>query len=522
MSSITDPSSTSNKVDWRNYDYSEGPPKPSLVYRPAKPITTTIDTTNTTTTTTTVTPTRKEHLSLEENDHHHHNEDEEDHITMSIPKVNKYTEISMEEEEDIKVDEILDEPIAKVVTPKRDELVNDQEEEKKDKKKEFEKVWQEENTVEDLENDVTEKLDVSTVVSNDIDDEELVGEDEPMEKYEEDVDTNIRYDDFAGDLSKTSTTQKNYCSDDSVGKMDVTMAVAPVSILKNGKFESISRGCSAASVSSNHSELESNVAPQDVSANESTPKRRLERRGVEESYDEKDIKEDDVNEEDADEDTIFDFKRVDVNKTKGKQDKSRQNDDDDTSIDDVGKSLPQKRADTLKDRTKQAWSARNRATAAAVTNTDAAVEKRDRVSFRANDTIREFTPDSQEEDSYSSAGDSEEDDDTYTEYTEYTEFTEMTGDDDTFAGRSMHSVYTKSNESETEDIIKDFLLIGRGQATNPGRRQLKYKKGRKEIYEQMKKEKVRLPLPCFLVNFLLFVVLTFQLFYVIKRSNNMK
>ena len=39
---------------------------------------------------------------------------------------------------------------------------------------------------------------------------------------------------------------------------------------------------------------------------------------------------------------------------------------------------------------------------------------------------------------------------------------------------SINSMYTKSPESEVEDLIKDLLLIGSGEHSNPGRRKLKY------------------------------------------------
>ena len=49
-----------------------------------------------------------------------------------------------------------------------------------------------------------------------------------------------------------------------------------------------------------------------------------------------------------------------------------------------------------------------------------------------------------------------------------------TVDDTTLAGRSLNSVYTKSAESEVEDIIKDIFMIGSGEGTNPGRRKVKF------------------------------------------------
>ena len=49
-----------------------------------------------------------------------------------------------------------------------------------------------------------------------------------------------------------------------------------------------------------------------------------------------------------------------------------------------------------------------------------------------------------------------------------------TFDNTTVGGRSLNSLYTKSAESEVEDIIKDIFLIGTGEGTNPGRRKFKY------------------------------------------------
>ena len=44
----------------------------------------------------------------------------------------------------------------------------------------------------------------------------------------------------------------------------------------------------------------------------------------------------------------------------------------------------------------------------------------------------------------------------------------------TGTSRSMNSMYTKSPESEAEDLIKDLFFIGSGVASNPGRRKIKY------------------------------------------------
>jgi hypothetical protein len=47
-------------------------------------------------------------------------------------------------------------------------------------------------------------------------------------------------------------------------------------------------------------------------------------------------------------------------------------------------------------------------------------------------------------------------------------------DSTTLGGRSINSLYTKSAESEVEDLIKDIFMIGSGEATNPGRRKIKH------------------------------------------------
>lgn len=133
--------------------------------------------------------------------------------------------------------------------------------------------------------------------------------------------------------------------------------------------------------------------------------------------------------------------------------------------------------DLLQDRTKQAWSKRNQAAAASVQplNARRTDSRKALVSFQ-KDTVHEFEPDEKDE---GSSVESEE----ATEYTEDGTYY----DDDTYAGRSLHSVYTKSYESEAEDLVKDLFLWGSGKATNPGRRELKYKKGYKGKYKNMKR-----------------------------------
>jgi len=150
--------------------------------------------------------------------------------------------------------------------------------------------------------------------------------------------------------------------------------------------------------------------------------------------------------------------------------RDQDDDDDDTSIDDMeGVSSPKKRADTLQDRTKQAWSVRNRVASGSGNDSNPRSKKEngDRVTFVSfeKNTVHEFVPEKENSDSAT---------------TQRTEYTQEFEDDDTYAGRSMDSVYTKSAESEVEDLLKDFFLIGRGKANNPGRRRLRYRKNRKD------------------------------------------
>lgn len=286
----------------------------------------------------------------------------------------------------------------------------------------------------------------------------------------------IQFDDFAGDRSKASSVNDKY-SDVSVSKMEVPMTVAPVSILKNsGRFDP------------NVTRSTSEEPAQEEEVDNSLNHNRIDtEQGVE------DLDQNDEEGTDGD-DSVFEF-QAQLHKSSFKSEKSKRkqrshsaqvdlSEEDDTSIDDMKSS--KKRADSLKDRTKQAWSARNKATAAAAKNNTATnYTKKERVSFHNDATVREFEPDSQKESSTQEDQDSDDDSDDETEYTEKTDYSYE--DDDTYAGRSMHSVYTKSYESEAEDMIKDFFLIGRGEATNPGRRQLRFKKGRKEVYREMHK-----------------------------------
>ena len=56
---------------------------------------------------------------------------------------------------------------------------------------------------------------------------------------------------------------------------------------------------------------------------------------------------------------------------------------------------------------------------------------------------------------------------------------EMTEVETTASGFSLNSEYTKSMESEVEDLFKDLLFIGDGKMSKPGRRSYKYKQSKK-------------------------------------------
>jgi PDZ domain len=63
-----------------------------------------------------------------------------------------------------------------------------------------------------------------------------------------------------------------------------------------------------------------------------------------------------------------------------------------------------------------------------------------------------------------------------------------TVDNLTLSGRSLNSLYTKSAESEVEDIIKDIFMIGSGEGTNPGRRKVKYNPRVKDLLQSRDEE----------------------------------
>mmetsp|Transcript_19760 Transcript_19760/g.22886 ORF Transcript_19760/g.22886 Transcript_19760/m.22886 type:complete len:1013 (-) Transcript_19760:118-3156(-) len=362
--------------------------------------------------------------------------------------------------------------------------------------------------------------DENVIVDNDneeVDDDEL-------------IDLNkVKFDNFACDRGSSSTnldhenenkSSSSSMSDASVAKIDnVPIAMAPVSILRSsGRFD----GNSVISVGSNKSSKscsESRTSAKSTTATASN-QNLLEQQSQNDSMTHSNIAAKDENskiqnsnDDEAENDkastknasmpdTMKQIKKDKSERRSRRRDRMyeehERDDDDDTSISDIHGMATRNRADTLKDRTKQAWSARNKATVAAtvaisdgssIPHSTEKSEKREKVSFQKDASIHEFTPEPDKNES-GSEEESEYTEDDATEYTEYTECTEQTDyfDDDTYAGRSMHSMYTKSNESEAEDMIKDFLLIGKGLSTIPGKRQLKYKHGRREIYKDMNGE----------------------------------
>ncbi len=316
--------------------------------------------------------------------------------------------------------------------------------------------------------------------------EEPATEEEEEVPYENEINKNdnhdnmsfrggrIQFDDFAGDRSKASSVNDRY-SDTSVSRMEIPMNLVPVSILKHsGRFD-------ASATSSHHSQVKNTEHTISAADDDDDDDDGDVNKKIQEEIPNAKGNEDDHGDED--DDTLFEFSLQTQRKSKRKpRSRNGHNNDlseeDDTSIDETGS--PKKRADSLKDRTKQAWSARNKATAAAAKSNVS--QKKEKVSFHNDATVREFDPESDHSADEDEASEDESDDET-----EYTEKTDLSYDDSTYAGRSMHSVYTKSYESEAEDFIKDIFLVGRGEATNPGRRQLRYKHGRKEIYRNMYK-----------------------------------
>jgi hypothetical protein len=114
---------------------------------------------------------------------------------------------------------------------------------------------------------------------------------------------------------------------------------------------------------------------------------------------------------------------------------------DDTSLDEMPPA-------NLHERTQQAWKSRRQKNSSLRSKEDPKRNKAANVSFGASDTVQYFEPDVHEDD-----------EETYNSFDE----------------RSLNSDYTKTLESEVEDMIKDILFIGNCKASQPGRRKLKFK-----------------------------------------------
>ncbi len=360
-------------------------------------------------------------------------------------------------------------------------------------------------------------------------------EDEAQEKYGQETDDtknieDYEFESFAGDRS--TNTARTGKSEASVGKMDVPRTVAPVSILRNGNRsprrkhpwdkdyvdgeDGHENGPITTDELMNKEETlyddQTNLKRYEAGSNANMAEDDLQQdlihNGKAEKHENEANSAQHIAPHDGPESTDNQIPASPKDERKERRRRLRRRDDedrvdDDDSIED-GIGNAKTRADTLQDRTKMAWSKRNQITATTMAplapahgNSVAARKPNEKrlVSFQPQTSVHEFLKESNEDrsgdDSSSSSG-SESDD--KTEGTEYTEegtycSEDDTYDDDTYAGRSMHSVYTKSNESEVEDLLKDIFLVGSGKSTDPGRRELKYRKGNKERLKQEKLER---------------------------------
>lgn len=118
---------------------------------------------------------------------------------------------------------------------------------------------------------------------------------------------------------------------------------------------------------------------------------------------------------------------------------------DDTSLEDYGES--RKSPTNLQERAQQAWKFRQKKNSALRSKRDLQwPRKQNSVSFQGQDTVQYFDPN----------------DDLASE-----------GKNDSLEERSLNSEYTKTLESEVEDMIKDIFFIGSGTTSRPGRRKFK-------------------------------------------------
>lgn len=108
----------------------------------------------------------------------------------------------------------------------------------------------------------------------------------------------------------------------------------------------------------------------------------------------------------------------------------------------------------LQERAHQAWKSRQRknSTMRSKYDNESRSERISNVSFGASDTIHHFEPQVLNRQQYNNED-----------------------EEDISLDRSLNSEYTKTLESEVEDMIKDILFIGSPQKSKPGRRKYRYK-----------------------------------------------
>ncbi|KAG7356030.1 PDZ domain containing protein [Nitzschia inconspicua] len=130
--------------------------------------------------------------------------------------------------------------------------------------------------------------------------------------------------------------------------------------------------------------------------------------------------------------------------------------DDDTSVENYG--TTQTSATSLQERTHQAWKSRQKKNSSLRSKQDPAQPKvaNQSVSFGKPNTVHHFEPTAQEKQDRQRR---EEEDASV----------------DRSLDRSLNSEYTKTLESEVEDMIKDILFIGNAKKSKPGRRKFKDK-----------------------------------------------
>lgn len=153
----------------------------------------------------------------------------------------------------------------------------------------------------------------------------------------------------------------------------------------------------------------------------------------------------------GDDDSLFDFEEAarlrakaaeKVNKKlrRGRRSQDEDDEEDDTSLEkDYGAVNPQT---NLQERTQAAWKRKSLAARRATSSEISREAQSQNVSFGKGDTVHTFEP-------------------------------TLDGTIGTSV-RSLNSEYTKSAESEVEDVIKDIFMIGTSNTTKPGRRKVMY------------------------------------------------